>query len=39
MVVTDPSDGMDREVQLEIKDIGRAYWKEKLATGTDPMKE
>jgi GTPase SAR1 family protein len=39
MIITDPSDGMDRNVQLEIKDIGRAYWKEKLATGTDPMKE
>lgn len=39
MIFEDPTEGRDREVTLEIKDVGRAYWREKLAIGNDAMKE
>lgn len=39
MIIEDPTDGSDREITLEIKDVGRAYWREKLAMGKDAMKE
>ena len=39
MIVEDPFDGRDRELTLEIRDVGRGYWKEKLALGDDSVKE
>ena len=39
MVIEDPTNGMEREITLEIKDFGRAYWKEHMHTAKEAMKE
>ena len=39
MIIEDTTEGLDRELTLEIKDVGRAYWKEKMAAGKEAMKE
>ena len=39
MIIEDPTDGFkDREITLEIRDVGKQYWKEKIALGENGLK-